>query len=315
MEYDEFIEKIIELIGRRLGNSYKVEGKHIIKNNSVELDGIVIMEKNMNISPNIYLDSYYKKYKKGNDIERISEDIISVYYNSIYNDEIADIDLDFSFTSVSERIIYKLVNYEKNKVILNSLPYIRILDLAVTFHVLMKNSSFGISTVRITNEHVDFWNTCTEELLKFSNNNTPRIFPAVIRCMNEIILELLQNDSQNLLNSDIDINEEMLENMEEIMKSEKKREMYVLSNSNGINGASAMLYINTLKEFATEKNTDFYILPSSIHEVILIPYTNGLSKNELDNMVAEVNISQVPQEDILSNQAYIYRRHNNSFEF
>ena len=90
-------------------------------------------------------------------------------------------------------------------------------------------------------------------------------------------------------------------------KSESRDFMYILSNTSGINGATSLLYKDELKTIARKIGEDFYILPSSVHEVILIPVSLAPSHEELSRMVQEVNETQVPDEDILSDRAYYYR--------
>ncbi len=84
--------------------------------------------------------------------------------------------------------------------------------------------------------------------------------------------------------------------------------MYVLTNSTGINGAACMMYENVLKEFAEMMQSDLIILPSSLHEVLLM-LDDGVSEYEnLTEMVSHINTTEVPGEDVLSNSIYRYSR-------
>ena len=56
---------------------------------------------------------------------------------------------------------------------------------------------------------------------------------------------------------------------------------------------------------------DLIILPSSIHEVLLIPHSNHISYEELAETVFTINQEEVPQEDRLSNHIYYYSRSKN----
>ena len=96
--------------------------------------------------------------------------------------------------------------------------------------------------------------------------------------------------------------------MDQILPCHDSAPMYVLSNSVGINGASALMYPNALKSIADELKKDLVILPSSIHEVLLIPYENDVDFEDLSNMVTTINQEQVPVEDRLSNHVYYYSR-------
>lgn len=84
--------------------------------------------------------------------------------------------------------------------------------------------------------------------------------------------------------------------------------MYVLTNQRGIYGAAAMLYPELLKDFAERQKTDLVILPSSVHEVLLVPVRGSLDFAWFRCMVRSINRSEVPPEDWLSDQVYVYRR-------
>ena len=81
--------------------------------------------------------------------------------------------------------------------------------------------------------------------------------------------------------------------------------MWVISNEKGINGAASMLYENELHELAENLESDLYILPSSVHEVLAVS-TELTDPEELAQMVAEVNMQKVALEERLSNQVYHY---------
>lgn len=81
--------------------------------------------------------------------------------------------------------------------------------------------------------------------------------------------------------------------------------MWVISNEKGINGAASMLYENELHELAESLESDLYILPSSVHEVIAVSSDMG-SPEMLAQMVVEVNMQEVSLDERLSNQVYHY---------
>ena len=82
--------------------------------------------------------------------------------------------------------------------------------------------------------------------------------------------------------------------------------MYVLSNSLGQYGAGTLLNIPFMDSFLNRMEEDFYILPSSVHELILVPVSAAVSEDRLSQMVHEVNEKEVPEEDFLSDSVYRY---------
>jgi hypothetical protein len=310
MEYNKFLEDVKQCVAWKIGGNYTVQLNHVIKNNAVELDGIVIFEEGGKISPNIYLNSFYEQRKSGITIEKIAEEIVHIYYSSMRNKKTEEFPVQFSFEELKPCIIYRLVNYSKNKNILCDMPHIRFLDLAITFHCLVKQDEEGIGTIRITNELLEKWEVMLKDLFKIAHRNTPKLFPVQIRTMNEVIREIVQKEmAEPELSAD-----ELLEDIFNDMQNKKDMQMYILSNSKGINGASTLLYEDVVQNFANQIDSDFYVLPSSIHELILVPYHQSMEKETLRSMVCDVNQTQVPQEEILSDQVYLYRRESNSFE-
>jgi len=89
-------------------------------------------------------------------------------------------------------------------------------------------------------------------------------------------------------------------------KDEDIYPMYILTNQKGINGASCMIYKDVIKEFAQLIKSDIYILPSSIHEIILIPLEGSEDKERFKRMVIDINSSQVPADEVLSDSVYMY---------
>ena len=189
------------------------------------------------------------------------------------------------FENIRGRVIYRLVNYEKNKEILEDCPHIRLYDLAVTFRWVARIDDVGVSTSLITNKQVKEWGVSVNDLVLAARQNTPRLFPAQI----------------------IDM-EEMLAGMVSFILYPSAIPMYILTNEQELNGASALLYGDILKDFANKKGADMYILPSSIHEVIMIPADRIDDPKKLSSMVHEANTTVVSTGDVLSDSVYYYDR-------
>ena len=298
--YEDFLVFVKEEIKTYLGDDFQIELKHVMKNNGVLLDGLLIRMQDQAVSPSIYLNTYYEQYQKGRNFHDIVEEILESYEAS--REESIQIGLNFKyeFEQMKSSITYRLVNYDKNQHLLRKVPYLRILDLAVTFHCVVRNNEDGIGTVRITTEHLNNWEVSIQELWELASENTKRLFPAVIRPMEDIVFDLM---SQNRVGGE--------EDLEEFMPTHSSN-MFVLTNLNGINGASCLLYKGVLEEFAAKLGCDFYILPSSIHEVILVPQVKNETmdfmnaKGRLEEMVKEINETQVAVEEVLSDSVYEY---------
>lgn len=299
MEYS-FLEKLIEIVQKKMGEKVRVEAAHVTKNNGVELEGLAILKEGERYTPALYINDFYDDYKNGMSCEKIADQIIAMYEGA-KNLEKPEESLSFTYENMKNRIIYRLVNFERNQKILDQIPFIRFLDLAVTFHCLIEINDSGISTIRITREMMELWNMDVNSIWRQAKINTPGYFPLRFRSMSQVVEEILEKQMPGMLSK-------------ETRKDQIGADMYILSNELGVNGSAALLYDNAVKELARERCCNFYILPSSIHEVILVPYRETYIKEQLSEMVKEINTTQVPKEDILSDQVYFYNYSNNSFE-
>ncbi len=306
MNYDQFLSRIKAIVKKRMGGGYLVDINHVIKNNSIHLDGLIILKNGERITPNIYLNSYFESYQEGESIEDIAAKIINIYEETMEEGEQEALCIQFELNEMKSSIIFRLVNYNKNIKLLNEVPHIRFLDLAITFHCLVKDNENGIGTIRITNEHIKNWNTTLEDITELATINTPVLLPASVRSMNEVIIDILNKEMEHS-SENMDGKNEIIEVFDQ-MKQNTMTDMYVLSNTKGINGASCLLYPDVVKELSDQLNTDFYILPSSIHEIILVKNKDKIDKNILREMVIDVNYTQVAEDEILSNNIYFYSR-------
>lgn len=295
MEYREFLENVRKEVESRYDSNVSVTLNHVMKNNGTELDGITIMEKDKNIAPTIYINSFYDRYREGVSLKAVVSEIIRIYNQ---NKNSININADYfeNYENVRKTIVYKLVNYQKNKKLLEDVPYKRVLDLAVVFYCLIEQRKGVSATALIHNEHLRIWNVTEDEIYNHALKNTPVLLAGSIVPMSKILSEIAGTAP--------------VDNDEKVCEYTGEDILYVLTNSSRVNGAACILYDNLLKKFANDVHSDLYILPSSVHEVIIVPKKNAFDKSELADMVREVNEQGVSQDEILSDNVYEYNRKN-----
>ena len=207
--------------------------------------------------------------------------------------------------SARDRIVYRLVNYERNKEWLCQAPFIRMCDLAVVFCLAGKADGVGRLTAMIRNEWAGKWGLDLKELYDLAAGNTPRLFPARIKSMREVMEGIAREH----------LGEEYKEEfMEELFSAPVVSPLYVISNEAGNWGGATVLYRGVLKGFSDQVGKDLILLPSSVHEFLIIPWEERLDVWELRDLVIHVNQSEVSEEDILSDQVYRYRRETDRIE-
>jgi hypothetical protein len=291
MEYKEFVEYIKMNAGYIAGEGGNITINHVIKNNGCEMDGLVIMEKGKDIAPTIYLDSLYELYTNGENIKSIIRQIELIYEQN-KNNVTFDVNILKHFDTIKDKIVYKVVNYRSNEKLLEQVPHKRILDLAVVFYCLLDNEYGRSATALIYNNNLKNWNVTIDDVYKAALKNTPDLLHSKISSM----AALFEKCGVNVDGEEVDL------------KDYVPSDMYVLTNESKLNGAACILYENVLYDFAQKLGADLYILPSSVHEVILLPKLSMFEKDELVNMVKEVNTEGVAADEVLSDHVYEYNR-------
>ncbi|WP_026652087.1 DUF5688 family protein [Butyrivibrio proteoclasticus] len=281
MEINVFVEAIASELKIRLGEDYEVKIKKIEKNNCVNYHGILIRKEDENVAPTIFLDGFYQDYMKGASVEMLAENVLKIYRE--YAPE-GDVDTEFyrSFSSVSDKLSFKLVNIAKNKEQLKDIPYKAFEDLALVPICLVKDKRIGAGSITVKNSHLEFWEISKKELWEQALENANKINRPKIRNVADAIGSLAPEGLYEM-------------------------SIMVLSNDKQAFGAAVMLNDGVLKELSETLHDDLFIIPSSVHEVLAVPATvcNG-DPSFLRLMVKEVNSTVVKDEDVLSDNVYYY---------
>lgn len=297
---------LVDMISEKLGDDFEVTCASVQKNNSVMLDGITIREKGRVVAPTIYLNDLFHGGEDESDIENIAESVVSSY--ETWMDGTQELNPEyFTYENMKDRIIYRMVNYEMNRGMLETMPHLRYKDLAVYFCCLIRIDSQGLGTVRITDSIADDWGVELEELKERAKNNTPKLLPFELNSMYSVLAGMLARELE-LHPGDCDIPRmhELLEYLENGDDTKLSNSMYVLSTQGGINGASCLLYDGVTEQIAQRLGTGYYILPSSVNEVIIVPDTADIGEEYLREMVPQVNRSELEPTEVLSDEVYRY---------
>lgn len=300
MQYTEFMEKTKKSVSDYLGKDVSVEIKEVTKNNGVILQGLVINSKEESLSPTIYLNGFYEDLKDGRPFSDIVCAIADIYQD---NRIAGKINLDFfaDYNAVKGRIFIKVINYEKNKKLLEEVPYKRFLDLAVVCYYAYMNDFLGKGSIQIEIDHLDKWGISEETLFQDAEKNTAINLGAEIKGMDEVIKDMLQEN----FGGEAGKLAEMAE------QAKREAPMYVMTLKGRYFGAACIYNRKLLQSFAEAHSTNFYILPSSIHELILLPDDGREEVKALKSMVEEVNADHVAPEERLSNNVYYFDRFDN----
>lgn len=288
MDIREFAEELRGLLLERMAEVKDIKIERCLKNNSVALTSLIFSEEASNVCPTMYVDWYFKQYEVGRSMSSIVAEMIIEYRKARLHPQI-DVSFIRDWEKVKPMVAYKLINTEQNQELLQKIPHKEILDLSMVFYIVVEDVG---GTILIYNSHCDMWGIGLEDLVTAAEVNTPKICPLYFTPMKEVISEMLGEDAE-------DIPDDV--------------EMYILSNEKKVFGAVAMLYPDSVKNIAGMLESNLYILPSSTHEVLVLP-AKGNSVQQLESMVEEVNDNCVNTEEILGYHVYYYDRETDRLE-
>lgn len=296
MDYEAFKEMVQDRIKGYLPEDYGSAGtdvKKVYKVNQVKDSLVITREGNKAALPNIYIDDLYEEYKKCGNFEKVIKEAAdnAQRYGSIIQETVPDLDKD----RIKDNAVMCLVNTAQNMEMLQDVPHRPFHDLSVIYRFIARQDSSGIHSVIITNKIMEEAGLSPDRLFQYAAENTKKLFPVRVLPMKDLLTEALAG-----MEEDYGAVMEMLQ--QEISPEET---IWVITNSNGINGAASVLYEENLHQLAEGIGTDLYILPSSVHEVLAVSVDMGNPEN-LAEMVYETNMSSVPLGERLSNNVYHY---------
>lgn len=295
MSFDGFCTCVRMDIQTRLGSGFKVLLRDIAKNNDTMLKGLMIMEQDANLYPTIYMEAPYTRYSQGEALEKIEDSILQCYQENRMEEEF-DLSSFMKWETVKERIVYKLVSFDRNRELLKEVPHRKMLDLAVVYEYFLGMDGKCGASILVRNDHMETWGVTADELYAVAFSNTPKLMGCNFYSMKEVMLGIMGSGDAEC---------EGMENLPSREDPERDTfPMYVLTNRYRLHGAGCIIYKGLLKKIAERWDCDICILPSSIHETILVPMDRAGSLGEMSQMVREINQTQVEAEEVLSDHVY-----------
>lgn len=292
MTFNEFAKAVKAMIEKKL-KGVTVVANEVEKNNGLKLHGFTIQNGETNVAPCIYLDSYFEKYRLGEmDIADAVDQIVKVYeeHRPMHS---LDVSLFTDFSNARDKVRARLVNTRMNEELLEKIPHRDFLDLSLIYCVEYTcEKTEGIASIRITNDHISMWGVSEEDLY-------------------QLVQENMKANDQSMISNLADVLKSMAPRMDMEIDDELDTSvipMYILTNKSKINGAVEIINENNLRRMSDTFDEDFYILPSSTHEVIMVPANGDNNSESLAAMVKEVNDTQVLPNEILSYHVYKYER-------
>lgn len=289
MRFEEFTKAVVEKIREYLPETFaeaNVELQTVVKNNDLKLTGLTIRSEESNVCPTIYLESFFEAYEAGEEMSKVLKHIADIRVkNDVRNGFDAGQITDFD--RVREKIVPRLIGREWNSSLLSERPYTVVADLAVTYHILLSQERDRTASAPITYALMESWGIKTEVLHDIAIRNMHSLLPSTFRGMSSVLGLMLSGEEADAMDP-------------------ADETMFVLSNEKGMYGATAILDEEIMEKIVKRFGQAFFVLPSSVHEMLIVPETPDMDVRQLEAMVTSINASEVMPEERLSNQVYRY---------
>lgn len=299
MNKTEFFERIKDgVLSNLRENDPSLDGaiQQVTKINNLVYHGLSLRSESNNVSPMIYLDDFFNRYSEEDlSIDDIVTRVTEVYKKNIAGAQDIDVSSITDYGYVKTRIVPAICNFEKSSEYLKNIPHEEFCDLAVYYRILVDISD-GEGSILVSSQLMAGWNVSYDELKNQAWKNLHELNPPFFSTMFDILKEMVPGMNVSDIGYDTD------------------NSMFVLSNKSRINGAVYIADAEVLNNIATELDTDLILLPSSRHELIVLPLAMASDEDRWSEMVAmvkEINHSTVSEEDFLADSVYRFSRDTN----
>ena len=294
MNRKEFYEYVKDNVKEYLPASYQdaeIKLQEVDKNNGVKLTGITIPKGEQRTVPTVYLDSLYQEYVKGKDVNSCVGDVADMRIEAQDKAEFIDMGVPdiFDYEKMKDKLQVRICDREWNEERLADKVVTEHGDFAAYYAVNLKENEDGIGSIPVTISLMNEWGVSAEQI-QSDAMTADKNRGIVLMDMNEMVQSMIFGDEpENLLHEKMDM--ETIENP-----------MFCLTNQSKINGASLLLQEDIRKQIGECLGSDYFVLPSSIHEVLILPDNGMFEVPALNQMVQEVNETQVEPQERLSDK-------------
>ena len=302
MDYENFKEQFVADVKDRLaeqGADVKVSVNEVNKLNE-SYEAITVTPEGSNIGVNMSLEKFYDAVQDGTPYDSVVAKAVDVINNGIDKRPEIDVAALTDYSQMKEKLAMEVVSAEANKDMLQNVPHQNMEDMAVVYRFVLNSDEDGRASILVTNQILDHMGVTPEQLHADALENAPQIKPAEIKGMSEVMVEMMGYDQAAMMGI--------------VPVAPEDEQMFVATVPDKVHGAGVLAYQDFMDQAAERAGGDFFILPSSIHEVLIVPDNGKMDLKELENMVKEVNETQVAPADKLTDSVYHYDSKEKIFE-
>lgn len=301
MDYETFKQEFAEDIKEKLSQKGYGEVEtnfHNIEKTNQNYEAISVVPAGGNIGVNYNIENAFASYEHSGDYEGVLASAAGAIASGLDQVPVVNVNALMNYEIMKEKLSVEVISAEVNEELLAKVPHDRIEDLAVVYRFIMESNEDGRASILVNNDLIERMGVTREQLRADALENSPEIRPAVIQGMNEVMKEMMGPEAYEMFGIPDDT-EEM---------------MFIATVPDKNSGAGVLAYQDFMDQAAEKIGGDFFILPSSIHEILLVPDDGQKGADELKAMVMDVNATQVSPEERLSDNVYHYDSKEHIFE-
>lgn len=295
--YNDFVNQIMEELKTVLPAELKeanITARQIDKLQGESYYGITVQPKDSIIGVSLDLKNEYESFRSGASFKEVLSNVAGAVESGVSRSPEISLNDITNYDALKDKLMIQVVPVSGNEDMLKTVPHTDFEDISIVYRVVFNTDSLGMASALITNPMLDHFGITKLQLHSDAITNAPENFPVSLRSMQEVISEMIGVDAD--------------------MMPGEQGAMYIATCNKGMNGAGCIFYPDFMNQAAEKLGGDFYILPSSVHEAILLHDDGLMNYKELEAMVRDVNSSQVDPKDRLSNSVYHYDSKHQIFE-
>ena len=290
LSFEEFVEKVKESIREFLPERFADAAVSVDQFQKLNTSyvGLQVKRADQTVVPNINLNARFAEYQEtGMSLEAAMRTIAEQVQLA------PDLQTDWlkDYDQVKDHLFIRVSDAKENETFLAMSPHKEVDGLAISYHIAFEGLHGVEASTPVTYKMMEMFGVTAEQLHADALESSQRLYPVKFRSMNEIMTEMMGIEP--------DMAADMMPPME-------GPQLMVLTNMQGMHGAGALFYPDQLETIAQQMGTDFFVLPSSVHEVLILPDDGTTDPASLQFMVREINQTTVAPEDRLSDFVYHY---------
>lgn len=312
MDFNKFVNELKENIKLYLPENYENAEVALIEYQKLNeaYTGLTVRKDGQAIAPAINLNNLYDFYQTHPYISMSTmfQEVAGVITDATVPVDPVNVYDILKYENVKDKLFIRVSSAEKNKEMLSDVPHQMKEDLAITYHIVIAKDRDGLSTMLVTNDLMEKYGVTPEQLHEDAMKSCSKVMKPQIYSMGSKLSEMVEKISMMLSPQEKEAMRQMVEDMP------FKDTFIIMTNDQSVDGAGVIFYPEVMENMGYMLDSNFFILPSSVHETLILIDDGDFDVEGLKEMVTEINATQVLPQDRLTDEVYHYDTKDHVFE-